>query len=112
MLFLLVSEMLEIWNTWFKRDQEFMFQVLCPLLLFCLQEWNHYLKTVDQNPEKKLLEGLDPPFLIPDSHQFQGLRMEFQVKTVNLMLSGTVAHNKGTFFNSMRPLSFWKPPLV
>lgn len=40
--------------------------------------------------KKMFFEGLDHPFSIPGSQKFKRLRIEFQVKTVNLTLSDTV----------------------
>ena len=62
-----------------------MSQAFCPLLLSCLQENEIIsLKLWIEIPKKMFFEGLDHPFSIPDSQKFQRLRIEFQVKTVNL----------------------------
>ena len=72
-------------------NHESMFQVLCPLLLSCLRENEIIsLKLWIKIPKKIFFEGLDHPFSIPGSQKFKRLRIEFQVKTVNLTSSDTV----------------------
>ena len=93
----------------FRRIKEAACQLLCSSLLFSFRELNRFLEISVRDPRKffrasrnskldpqnSILDArklkLKPRNLILDSRKLPESRIEFQVETVNLPLSGTVS---------------------